>query len=172
MASKQQLTFKEASFMIFSDLTTWESETTVYPKAITRGLEYIRSTDLRALAPGKYEIEGQLMVAMIQEPTTKSWEQQRPESHQTYIDIQYLIEGEEIIKVAVLTPDAVISEEDFEARDVAFYEKTSVESSLHFLPGAFAVFYPSDIHRPCCSVQQDQPIKKVVIKIHRSLLDL
>jgi biofilm protein TabA len=158
--------------MIFSDLATWEREKSQYPQAINKGLEYIRSTDFSTLAPGKYEIESDLMVAMVQQPTTKSWDQQRPESHQSYIDIQYLIEGEEVIRVATLTADAVISEEDFASRDVAFYEKTGAESSLQLYPGAFTVFYPSDIHRPCCSVDQDQTIKKVVIKIHKALLDM
>ncbi|NHN31828.1 YhcH/YjgK/YiaL family protein [Paenibacillus agricola] len=158
--------------MIFSDLATWESEKSQYPQAINKGLEYIRSTDFSTMAAGKYEIESDLMVAMVQEPTTKSWDQQRPESHQTYIDIQYLIEGEEVIRVATLTAEAVVSEEAFASRDVAFYEKTAAESSLQLYPGAFTVFYPSDIHRPCCSVKQDQAIKKVVIKIHKSLLGL
>jgi biofilm protein TabA len=158
--------------MIFSDLATWGSEKSQYPEAINRGLEYIRSTDFNEIAPGKYEIEGDLMVAMVQEPTTKGWEQQRPESHQSYIDIQYLIKGEEMIRVVTLTAEAVVSEEAFATRDVAFYEKVGAESSLQLYPGAFAVFYPSDIHRPCCSVGEDQTISKVVIKIHKSLLGL
>lgn len=158
--------------MIFSDLATWEHEKALYPKALNRGLEYIQSTDFSTMEPGKHDIEGDLMFVMVQEPTTQSWEKQRPESHQTYIDIQYLIEGEELIKVARLTSDAVISEEDFASRDIAFYESTSVESSILLLPGNFTVFYPSDIHRPVCSVKEDQKIKKVVIKIHKSLLEL
>lgn len=158
--------------MIFSDLATWEREKSVYPQALNRGLEYIRSTDFSAMAPGKYEIDGDLMFVMVQEPVTQQWDKQRPESHQTYIDIQYLIQGEEMIKVARLTSEAVISEEDFASRDIAFYEATGVESSILLLPGDFTVFYPSDIHRPVCSVREDQPIKKVVMKIHKSLLEL
>jgi biofilm protein TabA len=158
--------------MIFSDLATWESEKSLYPQAINKGLAYIRSTDFSTMAPGKYEIESDLMFAMVQGPTTKSWDQQRPESHETYVDIQYLIEGKELIRVAVLTAEAVVSEDAFASRDVAFYEKTAAESSIHMYPGAFTVFYPSDIHRPCCSVEQDQAIKKVVLKIHKSLLGL
>jgi biofilm protein TabA len=158
--------------MIFSDLATWEREKSQYPQAINKVLEYISSTDFSTMAPGTYEIESDLIEARLQEPTTKSWEQQRPQSHQSYVDIQYLIKGEEVIRVATLTAEAVVSEEAFATRDVAFYEKTGAESSLQLYPGAFTVFYPNDIHRPCCSVGADQTISKVVIKIHKSLLGL
>ncbi|MCR8635462.1 MULTISPECIES: YhcH/YjgK/YiaL family protein [Paenibacillus] len=156
--------------MIISDIKNWEREKQVYPKAVNRGLEYIQSTDFSSLKPGRYDIEGDLMFALLQEPTTLSWEKQRPESHQTYTDIQFLLAGEEVIRVAPLTEDAVISEENFAARDIAFYSKIAEENAIQLSPGSFTVFYPGDIHRPCCSVSEDQPIRKVVIKIHKSLL--
>ncbi|WP_282937923.1 YhcH/YjgK/YiaL family protein [Paenibacillus sp. RC67] len=158
--------------MIFSDLTNWEKEKAVYPEAVNRGIEYIRSTDFSSLPLGKYEIEGNLMFALLQEATTKNWEQQRPESHRTHTDIQFLLSGEEVIRVAPLSEEAVISEESFDTKDIAFYDKVGAESSLVLRPGSFAVFYPGDIHRPCCSAAQEQPIRKVVIKIHKSLLGL
>lgn len=156
--------------MIISDISNWEREKQVYPQAINRGLEYIQSTDFSALKPGRYDIDGDLMFALLQEPTTRAWEEQRPESHRTYTDIQFLLSGEEIIRVAPLTEDAVISEENFEARDIAFYSKIAEENAIRLNPGSFTVFYPGDIHRPCCSVAQDQSIRKVVVKIHKSLL--
>src|SRR4051812_18832496 len=121
--------------MIVSNATNWDREKSVYPQAINRGLDYIRATDFNGLSLGKHEIEGELMFALLQEPTTKSWEQQRPESHRSFIDIQYLIEGEEVIRVQPLTSDAVASEEAFETRDVAFYENLQKESSLLLQPG-------------------------------------
>ncbi|WP_165972284.1 YhcH/YjgK/YiaL family protein [Paenibacillus piri] len=156
--------------MIVSDLTNWEREKQVYPKAINRGLEFIQSTDFGSLKPGRYDIEGDRMFALLQEPTTLAWEKQRPESHQTYTDIQFLLEGDEVIRVAPLTADAVISEEDFAARDIAFYSTVAEEQAIRLRPGSFTVFYPGDIHRPCCSAGQEQKIRKVVLKIHKSLL--
>ncbi|ULL13526.1 DUF386 domain-containing protein [Paenibacillus sp. H1-7] len=158
--------------MIFSDLGNWEREKAVYPKAVNRGLEYIRSTDFSTLPLGKHEIEGDLMFALLQEASTRAWEEQRPESHRTYTDIQFLISGEEIIRVAPWSEDAKVSEEAFELKDIAFYEQVGKESELVLSPGSFAVFYPGDIHRPCCRVNDNGTIKKVVIKIHKSLLEL
>lgn len=158
--------------MLFSDLTNWEKEKAVYPEAVNRGIEYIRSTDFSSMPLGKYEIEGNLMFALLQEVVTKDWEQQRPESHRTHTDIQFLLSGEEVIRVAPLSDEAVISEESFDTKDIAFYGKVGAESSLVLRPGSFAVFYPGDIHRPCCSATQEQTIRKVVIKIHKSLLGI
>lgn len=156
--------------MIFSDLKNWRREKQVYPKAINRGLEYIQNTDFSAMKPGNYEIAGNLMFAMLQERTTTSWQTRQPESHQTYTDIQYLIEGEEMIRVAHLTGEEVISNDYFEERDLAFYSKVGPETSLLLQPGSFAVFYPGDVHLPVCGVTEDKPLRKVVIKIHKSSL--
>ncbi|WP_186446216.1 YhcH/YjgK/YiaL family protein [Paenibacillus cremeus] len=156
--------------MIFSDLKNWQREKQVYPKAVNRGLEYIQNTDFSTMKPGNYEIEGQLMFAMLQERITTASHTRQPESHLTYTDIQYLIEGEEIIRVAHLTGEELISEDTFEEKDLAFYSKVGPETSLLLQPGSFAVFYPGDVHLPVCSVTEDKPLRKVVIKIHKSLL--
>lgn len=57
-----------------------------------------------------------------------------------------------------------------EEKDVAFYAiPPERESSLLMQPGMFAVFFPHDIHRPCCQTTRPAKVKKVVVKIHRSL---
>jgi YhcH/YjgK/YiaL family protein len=156
--------------VIVSDINNWQREKQVYPEAINRGLAYIQAADFSGMKAGRYDIEGDLMFALLQEPTTQAWEKLRPESHQTYTDIQFLLEGEEIIRVAPWTEDAVISQEDFAARDIAFYSQIAEETAVRLSPGGFTVFYPGDIHRPCCSAAEDRKIRKVVIKIHKSLL--
>ena len=39
-------------------------------------------------------------------------------------------------------------------------------------PGAFAVFMPKELHRPCLAVKEKAKIRKAVVKIHVSLLGL
>lgn len=45
-------------------------------------------------------------------------------------------------------------------------------SDLIMEPGLFAVFFPTDLHRPCGHVHRESRIRKIVIKIHRSLVGL
>ena len=44
------------------------------------------------------------------------------------------------------------------------------ESTLTMTPGSFAVFFPSDVHRPGCLLDQSATVRKVVIKVRASLL--
>ncbi|UJF32467.1 YhcH/YjgK/YiaL family protein [Paenibacillus hexagrammi] len=158
--------------MIISDIALWEQERHLMPAAVQRGIEYIRSKDITQWEPGKYELEGSHMFALVQETETKPFLDQRPESHQTYTDIQLLVSGLEKMGVSKLTPGLTPVEDNFERGDIAFYDKARIESEseIVLLPGMYAVFFPSDVHRPCCSVVDNGPIKKVVIKIHRDLL--
>jgi len=37
--------------------------------------------------------------------------------------------------------------------------------------GSFAVFFPWDIHRPACAINEPASIRKVVVKIRLSLFE-
>jgi YhcH/YjgK/YiaL family protein len=157
--------------MMLGDIAHWQEEKKLYPQAVQRGIEYIRSTDFTNLPDGKYEIEGGLLFALLQSPTTRAAELQRPESHRVHTDIQFLLEGRERIGVARAGERQRITDDQFAEKDVAFYDVVESESELLLQPGMFAVFFPADIHRPNCSVDgAGDGIRKVVVKIHSSLL--
>ena len=135
-----------------------------------------RSLDwLKRLTPetplGTYEIDGPKWYASVQTYDTLLREECRFESHEEHIDIQYTIQGGEIIDWidrGQLEPEGPF------ANDVQFW-KTPADSvsyaSLHQLPGRFAVFLPADAHRPKVRDPQSASVRKVVIKIHRSLIE-
>jgi len=50
-----------------------------------------------------------------------------------------------------------------------FYQQVQNEMAVPLLPGTFAVFFPHDLHRPCCQTHGESLIRKAVIKIHLSL---
>jgi biofilm protein TabA len=156
--------------MILQSMSCWNKEKNYYPQAIQRGVEYLQNTDFSKMEPGRYEIEGNLMFVLLQEVNTRPANEQKPESHEIYTDIQYVIRGEELIGVTKVSEGHVVSEDMLESKDLLFYSHVENETELKLYPGMFAVFYPSDIHRPCCSLNKDQPIRKAVIKIHRDLL--
>ncbi|MCA0756084.1 YhcH/YjgK/YiaL family protein [Paenibacillus sp. N4] len=160
--------------MIIGDIKHMDQERHIYPEAIRKALEHLQSGGLSGKEPGKYELEeGGLMFALVQRIVTKPSGEQRLESHETYVDVQFVVSGEERIDVIKLSDQLVIEEQDLAGRDVVFYErKEKLESSLVLTPGQFAVFYPSDVHRPCCSVDGPGEVKKVVIKIHKQLWDV
>lgn len=163
--------------MIISDLKHFEQERHLWPAAIGRGIDYIVNRNLSAMDAGRYDLEGDhgvLMYANVQEVVTRPAEEQLPESHVVYTDIQFLVSGEEKLCFYKLHPDAKIIDKKFESHDVAFYETdpAQLETGILMKPGMFVVCFPSDIHRPNCSITEATANKKIVVKVHKDLLQL
>jgi biofilm protein TabA len=158
--------------MIIGDLATWDKEALAYSKALAKGMAFLKEQDLAALEPGKYEIDGDKMFALVQEAETEPKELRKPEAHDRMLDIQYLVSGEgEIISVSRRTSDSVPSEDYLGSRDIAFFSEVKDETDVLLRPGMFAVFFPDDIHRPLVAVGgQGYPVRKVVVKIDKELL--
>lgn len=69
-------------------------------------------------------------------------------------------------------PGLVATEKQFEKRDVAFYPTPANEFFMDIDPGSFAVFLPGELHRPCVAIDARTTFRKVVVKVHASLLGL
>jgi len=126
-----------------------------------KAFEYIRKTDFSNLEDGKYEIENDKLFAMVQEYYTKDVSEGKPEAHRKYIDIQYIHSGVELIGIATLNNQTLISNEP--EKDLAFYE--SETSFIKLESCMFAVFFPDDLHMPGIKLNQSTKVKKVVIKV-------
>ena len=67
------------------------------------GFHYLQTADLTNTAPGRVEIDGDQVFALVQEYNTKPKEQGFWESHRKYIDIQYVVSGSEHMGYANLS---------------------------------------------------------------------
>jgi biofilm protein TabA len=121
--------------------------------------------DLALLAPGRYPINGDKLFALVQEMDTSQAPNGRFEMHEHYLDVQYLVSGLEKISYLPSSANARQLEDYVTERDIAFYTSSEPSSELILQPGMFAVFYPGELHRPCCAVGLPDSIKKVVLKI-------
>lgn len=137
----------------------------VLPSAITQALEFLRNTDFRAVDPGVIEIKGRDIYAQILDLTTCPAQDNLPEVHRRYIDIQFLAWGEEIIGVAADNGENIIAVPYQEERDIIFYQNMAGESFLTLSPGNYAIFFPQDVHRPACNKNKETQIRKVVVKV-------
>jgi YhcH/YjgK/YiaL family protein len=66
---------------------------------MAKGFEFIINTHLANMEPGVYEIESKSIFAIIQEYNTKEIKDCVLEGHAKYIDIQYIIQGVELMGV-------------------------------------------------------------------------
>jgi YhcH/YjgK/YiaL family protein len=128
---------------------------------IKKSFDYITQTDLEELRPGKYEIAGENIFALISEYKTKTESEGKLEAHRKYIDVQYVIEGEELMGYAPLSNQQIL-EPYKEENDIIFY--TGEKSFTKVSSGMFAIFFPTDVHLPGIRVEKMSAVKKLVIK--------
>ncbi len=111
--------------------------------------------------PGRFELDSGLIV-MVQHVSTKGFDEVDFEAHKKYIDLQYILEGEEYVVVndcKNLTESIPYNPE----KDVLFYQGEG--NTLKIQKGEFYFLFPHDAHKPCCRPEKGLPVKKIVIKI-------
>lgn len=112
------------------------------------------------LADGKYEINGDYVFAIVERNQGKKAEDAKLEAHRKYIDVQYIVSGEETMGWAPLS-DLANSEGYDEARDLEFFTDKP-EAFVRVPAGTFAVFLPTDAHMPGLG---DGAVHKIIVKI-------
>ena len=125
-------------------------------------LEFLKNTDFNTMELGRYELDGDNIFCMVQSYDTDP-QKTIAEAHKKYIDIQFMVKGEELIGVAPIGFD----EKETEAKpenDVWFYECKTEQITL--IENSFMVLYPNDLHCPGVATNnKSMTCKKVVVKV-------
>ena len=102
--------------------------------------------------------------ALEQVYNTKNIEDCFFESHRQYIDVQFILEGEEIIEVSDINNLEIDFEYDNDM-DLLKYQSSSNSSSIKLKKGDVAIFYPGDAHMPCIQLNKIVKVVKTVVKV-------
>lgn len=156
--------------MIFGSIDHADEICRWLPAPLQTAVKHLKATDFGALPAGNYDLQGKDIYVQVIDLTTKPVSETRPEVHRKYIDVQFLWSGRERIGVASDTGNNQVSEDLLAERDLLFYSGAENESTLEMRPGNFAVFFPTDVHRPACQADGPQAIRKVVMKVAVHLL--
>jgi biofilm protein TabA len=125
--------------------------------------DYLRRTDLPAMAPGRYGIEGERMLLLAQQYVTKPREKGQWEAHRRYIDVQYIFRGIEWFGWANLER---LKAGPYDAQKDFWALEGKEEGDFFILrEGSFAILGPQDAHMPGIAVAEPQPVKKFVVKV-------
>ena len=134
------------------------------PDKVYECLEKMRDFDFAAVPDGKYTIEG-CGVMSLESPETEPAVMRRMEGHKKFIDVVFLVEGEEWIG-CLPRHDTGDPKESYPEKDLYFFEGTGDETRVHMLPGRFMVCWPEDLHRPLCAGASGvRKIRKAVLKL-------
>lgn len=127
--------------------------------------DFLRNTDLKALAQGSQMKLADGVTAIIKESyITESREERKFEIHKNHFDIQYVVEGQEFIGTIFAEELEQDSEYD-EKEDIVFFKEPEQSGGLVLKEGDMAVFSPEDAHKPNCFVNKPEIVRKIVIKI-------
>ena len=133
---------------------------------LKEALEIIRDMDFSKLDDGVFKVLGRELYYFISTyRTVKSIEEKPAEAHRKYIDLQYIVYGEEKIGYADYQSSKIIEHEYDNKKDIELFRKVENESFFILKKGMYAIFFPEDIHRPGLSNIEIRGIRKVIFKI-------
>lgn len=125
--------------------------------------DYLAKTDIHTLEVGKYDIAEGVRV-VVNAFTPKEPDAARWETHKKYIDLQYIIEGDETM--GYLHIDEMENAEYNEEKDIS-YPVPKADADMTLIPlkvGHFAFLEPRDAHRPSAKLHATAS-KKLIFKI-------
>ncbi|MHB1061438.1 MAG: YhcH/YjgK/YiaL family protein [Thiobacillus sp.] len=146
--------------MILDTLARAERYLALHP-LFARAFEFLRGTDLSALAPGMHTIQGEQLFAIVEDCVGRTRAEAKLECHRRYIDIQLVFEGVDEMGWKPLAECADPATDYDDARDIRFFNDAPA-SWIATPPGSFCLFFPDDAHAPLVSAGM---IRKVVVKI-------
>ncbi|KGK89991.1 YhcH/YjgK/YiaL family protein [Clostridium sp. HMP27] len=127
-------------------------------KNLENALDFINASG--KLSVGRYEFDGGFL--MVQDGITNPIEECDFETHIQYIDVQYVLEGSEILVWADKNDLKCTTQYD-EKKDAAFYEGKG--TIMEAKAGMIYIMFPRDAHKACCHVDMPKRYKKYVIKL-------
>jgi len=150
--------------MIVTDVTHLAEQATLTP-ALQKALAFLQGLTGEPLADGRIEIDGSNAYALVQSYETQADGDWVFEGHRKYLDIQYILSGEEVIGWAFIDRVAITMAYD-PAKDAWLGTVPAAEiTPVRLTAGQLAVLYPTDAHAPKRAAGAPMPVKKIVVKV-------
>ncbi|MBW7995879.1 MAG: DUF386 domain-containing protein [Candidatus Glassbacteria bacterium] len=150
--------------MITAQLSTHHRYESLVP-GLAQAFAWLNEIKDNPPGPGRYEIDGERVFAIVSVYTTAPRVEKILEGHYNYLDVQYLASGgPEAIYYTPAEMASTLEEYDPE-KDFITYEPDAADSMLVLHQGDFAVFFPEDAHMPGAAFDQPAAVTKIVVKV-------
>jgi len=114
---------------------------------------------------GRHDIDGDNCYALVQTYATRPLAQALFEAHRRYIDIQFLLAGQETLLWTPLAALTAVTQPYAADKDITFFAHPPRWTPIHLRAGQFAIFFPADGHAPGLECDGPAEVRKVVIKV-------
>ncbi len=111
--------------------------------------------------PGTIQLSGGNRI-LVQEGTTGAFDSKLSEAHRQYLDVQYIVEGEETVGWAPLEAMTLSGEFNVE-KDIGRYDGPM--DYMRIGQGYCYVVFPEDAHKPGVHLDEPHAFKKLVLKL-------
>ena len=151
--------------MIVANLEHLKSQVVLTPNMET-AVNFLIEHGNEVHPAGRLVVDGDNVFVEVQAYDTIAEGEPTFEGHRSYIDIQYVVEGEEIIAWANVDNVTVTKPYDTSGGDAWLGTATAdVITNVHLKSGQLAVLYPTDGHAPRRAFGASTPVRKLVVKV-------
>ena len=151
--------------MIVANLEHLKDQVVLTPNMLT-AIEFLLAHGHDFHPAGRKAVDGDKVFVEVQSYQTIVGDTPTFEGHKSYVDIQYVVEGEEIIAWSNIDDVSITTPYDPAKGD--FWLGTAppkAVTKVHLKAGQLAVLYPTDGHAPRQAIGGSAPVRKLVVKV-------
>lgn len=146
--------------MIIEPLSLLPTLSAINPLFV-KAFDFLTLVEQEGFPEGVFPLEDESLKAIVESGKGKGKKDALLEAHKKYIDIHYVISGEDLIGWRPLELCNEVSQEYCEKSDKIFF-KDSPESWFKLRPGQFVIFFPHDAHAP---MAHKEFVRKIILKV-------
>ena len=144
-----------------SDLMHYESLNPLFPKTFAALAELAE----QPFEKGRHEVDGDHVYINAAEYDTSPAEVAGMEHHKRYIDVMWMVSGEETIGVCNTNQLTDITMPYSEKDDVALAKLASLYTEVKIKAGDVVILFPEDAHAPSMQLNGVSHVQKLIAKV-------
>lgn len=143
------------------NLSRYESLNPLFPAAFAA----LKALSAEAFVKGRHEVDGDHIYINAAEYETKPASESCMEHHKRYIDVMWMVSGEEIIGTCPVAALTEFTKPYTEEIDAALAKLVSVYTEAKVTAGDVVILFPEDAHAPCMQLNGPSHVQKFIAKV-------
>jgi YhcH/YjgK/YiaL family protein len=143
------------------NLSRYESLNPLFPAAFAA----LKALAAETFTKGRHEVDGDRIFINAAEYETKPASESCMEHHRRYIDVMWMVSGEEIIGVCPVVQLKEFTKPYSEEIEAALAKLVPVYTEAKVTAGDVVILFPEDAHAPCMQLNGPSDVRKLIAKV-------